>query len=217
MVSDSVSVFGLEVADRLTRVLGERFVGTYFVGSIALGGYVAGESDIDIVAVCSHPLDHAAKCSVVEAVEMAVTSCPARGLEFTLYHSEVARSGSGGAGFEVNVNGGPRMERVVRLDPTGEPGFWYFIDRGIARRFGVTILGPPPADLFAPVERPALTEAMVESMRWHRDHEKATLYSVLNAARAWRLRCRGRAGLQARRRGMGPETLAPSVGHGRGR
>ena len=23
-------------------------------------------------------------------------------------------------------------------------------------------------------------------MRWHREHEKATLYSVLNASRAWR-------------------------------
>jgi hypothetical protein len=27
---------------------------------------------------------------------------------------------------------------------------------------------------------------MIESMRWHREHEKATLYSVLNARRAWR-------------------------------
>jgi hypothetical protein len=27
---------------------------------------------------------------------------------------------------------------------------------------------------------------MIESMRWRRDHEKATLYPVLNASRAWR-------------------------------
>lgn len=27
---------------------------------------------------------------------------------------------------------------------------------------------------------------MIESMRWHREHEKATLYLVLNASRAWR-------------------------------
>ncbi len=27
---------------------------------------------------------------------------------------------------------------------------------------------------------------MGESVRWHRHHEKATLYSVLNASRAWR-------------------------------
>ena len=27
---------------------------------------------------------------------------------------------------------------------------------------------------------------MVDSMQWHREHEPATLYSVLNASRAWR-------------------------------
>jgi hypothetical protein len=27
---------------------------------------------------------------------------------------------------------------------------------------------------------------MKDSMRWHRDHEGATLYSVLDASRAWR-------------------------------
>lgn len=31
-----------------------------------------------------------------------------------------------------------------------------------------------------------LLEAMRSSMQWHREHERATLYSVLNAARAWR-------------------------------
>lgn len=27
---------------------------------------------------------------------------------------------------------------------------------------------------------------MSDSLRWHRKHERATLYSVLNASRAWR-------------------------------
>jgi hypothetical protein len=194
MAPDPVLVFGREVADRLATVLVDRLVGAYFVGSVALGGYVAGESDVDIVAVCTLALEHEAKCAVVEAVETAITSCPARGLEFTLYRSDIARSASRGAAFEVNVNGGPLMERALHLDPEDEPGFWYLIDRGIVHRFGVTIVGPPPADLYAPVERPALIEAMVESMQWHRDHEKATLYSVLNATRAWRFAVEGELG-----------------------
>ena len=194
MLSDPVSAFGREVADRLSAELDDHLVGAYFVGSVALGGYVAGQSDIDIVAVCDRQLDHDAKCSVVDAVEKAITSCPARGLEFTLYRSETARSGPRGADFEVNVNGGPRMERAVHLDPEEEPAFWYVIDRGIVRRFGVTIAGPPPVEVFASVVRPVLLEAMVESMRWHRHHENATLYSVLNAARAWRFAVEGELG-----------------------
>jgi hypothetical protein len=40
--------------------------------------------------------------------------------------------------------------------------------------------------VFADFPRRVLLEVMAESMRWHREHEKATLYSVLNASRAWR-------------------------------
>ena len=40
--------------------------------------------------------------------------------------------------------------------------------------------------MFAEVSRSTLLDAMTQSMRWHREHEKATLYSVLNACRAWR-------------------------------
>jgi hypothetical protein len=50
----------------------------------------------------------------------------------------------------------------------------------------VVICGPPRIEVFAEVSRGLLLDAMVESMRWHREHEKATLYSVLNASRAWR-------------------------------
>ena len=147
MVPDPVWAFGREVADRLSSVLGVRLVGTYFVGSVALGGYVAGESDIDIKAVCRDSLDLDTKRSVIDAVEMAIGSCPARGLEFTIYRSEVAGSARApsGAGFEVNVNGGPRMDRVVRTDPQGQPPFWYIIDRAIAHRAGVTIIRTPLA------------------------------------------------------------------------
>jgi len=78
------------------------------------------------------------------------------------------------------------MARDIHLYPQREPGFWYVIDRAIAHRFGRVVCGPAPAELFADVPRNALLDAMTQSLRWHREHEKATLYSVLNAARAWR-------------------------------
>ena len=185
-MDEQVGRFGREVADRLLSVLGDGVVGVYFVGSVALGGYVAGESDIDIAAVCRRALDEDAKRFVVEAVELSLASCPARGLEFSLYAADVVSAAPHGADFEVNVNGGPRMEHVVRVDPEGQPAFWYILDRGIARRSGVVIVGPAAAEVFGEVDRPSLLQAMAESMRWHREHERATFYSVLNAARAWR-------------------------------
>ena len=181
-----VAVFGQQVADALARILHADLVGVYFVGSVALGGYVPAESDIDIAAVSTSALTLQERESVASAIVEAAADCPARGLEFTLYRREVAGSLPEGADFEVNANGGPRMPEAVHLNSTSEAGFWYVLDRGIAHRSGVAISGPPAREIFADVPRGTLLEAMHASMAWHRINEKATLYSVLNACRAWR-------------------------------
>jgi len=186
VLAPDVLAFGDQVADALARTLGTDFVGAYFVGSVALGGYVSGESDIDIAAVSSDALTDPQRRSVASAVVEVSAACPARGLEFTLYRSEVASSPPAGADFEVNANGGPRMPTTVHLDATAEPGFWYVLDRAIAHRSGLPISGPPARTIFADPPRSTLLAAMYESMTWHRTYEKATLYSVLNACRAWR-------------------------------
>jgi len=186
VVPDEVLAYGKDVADALWGVLGDGLCGVYFVGSVALGGYVPGESDIDIVAVSEHAIPDEAKPVLAEAVFATTGSCPTRGLEFTLYRREVAESPPVAADFEVNVNGGPGMARDIHLDRQTEPGFWYVIDRAIAHRSGLAIYGPSAAALFAQVSRRALLIAMTESMSWHRAHEKLTLHSVLNASRAWR-------------------------------
>lgn len=186
MVPDEVVAYGREVAASLHEILGDDLVGAYYVGSIALGGYVAGESDLDIVAVSVRAIPDPNKPSLASAVFDTTMSCPARGLEFTLYRSEVVTSSPVAADFEVNVNGGPRMDRAIHLESKAEPGFWYVLDRAIAHRCGVVICGPPPAEVFTEVSRRLLLDAMIASIRWHREHEKATLYSVLNASRAWR-------------------------------
>lgn len=186
VVTPEVLVFGDQVADVLARTLGSDLVGVYFVGSVALGGYVPGESDIDIAAVSRAALAVPLRQRVASAVVAASAACPARGLEFTVYRREVAGSPPAGADFEVNANGGPRMPTVVHMDASAEPGFWYVLDRAIAYRSGLAISGPPARRIFADVPRSTLLEAMYASMAWHLAHEKATLYSVLNACRAWR-------------------------------
>ena len=183
---EDVAGFGDDVSRRLQSSLGARFVGAYFVGSVALGGFVPNESDVDIVAVCDGRLSDASKTAVADEILEATDRCPARGLEFTLYRREIVGAPPIGADFEVNANGGPRMDRSVHLDAASEPWFWYVLDRAIAFRCGRRIAGPPTTAIFADVARGTLLTAMVESMGWHRRHEGATLYSVLNAARAWR-------------------------------
>ncbi len=183
---EDASSFGHEIAAVLSSALTDELVGAYFVGSIALGGYVRGESDIDIVAVCRNELAEATKRAIADRLLEATIHCPARGLEFTLYRAEVASCPPRDADFELNVNGGPRMARHARLSSQDQPRFWYVLDRAIAHSQGIAICGPPPGEVFARVPRQLLLEVLGESMRWHRENEKATLYSVLNASRAWR-------------------------------
>lgn len=186
VVPETVTTFGRAIAEVLRAHLDADFIGIYFVGSVALGGYVQGESDIDIAAVCERRLPESERIVLAAAIADTTNECPARGLEFTLYRREIASSQSGGADFEVNANGGPRMDRLTRVSSDDQPGFWYLLDRAIAHRCGIAITGPPAAEVFSDLPRRMLLEAMRSSMRWHRAHERATLYSVLNAARAWR-------------------------------
>ena len=45
-VADEIAEFGEHVAQVLAGLLGDDLVGVYFVGSVALGGYVPVESDV---------------------------------------------------------------------------------------------------------------------------------------------------------------------------
>jgi Nucleotidyltransferase domain len=102
-----VAAFGNQVATVLGRLLGGEVVGVYFVGSVALGGYIPGESDIDIAAVAESALIGTQRQQVVMAIVELSAACPTRGLEFTLYRRDIAGSSPVGADFEVNANGGP--------------------------------------------------------------------------------------------------------------
>ena len=222
-VPHEVCAFGNQLVDVLRSILGNDLVGAYFVGSVALGGYVPGESDVDVIAVCEKPLGGTDIDAVVDKVLDATATCPARGLEFTVYRSAAVSRPSAEADFELNVNGGPRMPRSIHLSSAEEPPFWYVIDRAIAHRSGVVITGRPPAEVFADIPRGVLLQMMRDSMRWHRKHEEASLYSVLNASRAWRFALDDVLGSKlegatwARKRWRNPSTIDAAVDlrHGR--
>ncbi len=149
-------MFGDRVAESLSRILGRELVGVYFVGSVALGGFVPHESDIDVVAVCCRALTRAQARHIASAVVEVSAACPARGLQLTLYRLEVVAADPVGGDFEV-------MRTAAR--GCRRPCTW-------TRRW-------------SPASGTSWTVSS-ESMAWHRAHEGATLYSVLNACRAWR-------------------------------
>jgi predicted nucleotidyltransferase len=135
----------------------------YLIGSAAVGAYVPGESDVDVIAVTSRSLSLDERRRLAEAAESV--PCPARKLELVVYPR-------GSHEWEINLNTGEH----VSFETAAEPRFWFVLDRAIAEQQSLPLLGPPWADAFDPVPRDALLEALDESLE---------VIGALNMARAW--------------------------------
>ncbi len=144
----------------------------YLVGSGALGAFEPESSDVDVVAVTARPLSDDEKRAVVAAAESVAV--PARKLELVVYPRGSDR-------WEVNLNTGEK----VSLDASEDPAFWFVLDRAIAEQHAVPLLGPQWSDLFDPVPRAAVLDALREALEWHERHEPAARSALLNLCRTW--------------------------------
>ena len=178
-----------EFARRCAGALGPDLVGVYAGGSLALNGYRAGRSDIDVAVVTGSAVPDGTKALMIGRLRHESLPCPARGLELVVYRAEVAAAGDAEPGFEFELNTGERMTFRQTLDPGDRPladgSFWYAIDRGILADHGRSVVGPPAAAVFAAPNDWELAELLIESLRWHLAFPIATPDdAVLNACRA---------------------------------
>jgi hypothetical protein len=171
---------------RLRAVLGRELVGVYAGGSFALGGYEPGRSDLDVAAVVRGPLADDVTARIVSDVRHESLPCPARKLELVVYDAAATRSPSVDAAFELNLNTG--ANEPLRADTEPQPGesHWFAIDRSILAGHGVTLFGPPAAEVFAGPPREALLLPLAGVLRWYRSNEPQSDDAVLNAGRSLR-------------------------------
>ncbi|MEU0548356.1 nucleotidyltransferase domain-containing protein [Micromonospora sp. NPDC005979] len=152
------------------EVLGDDLVGAYAAGSVGLGAYQAGRSDVDVALVCAGPLTGTVKRTLVARLRHEALPCPARGLELVVYRRAVAAAGSPEPGFEVELNTGRAMPFRRTLDPADRPSadgrFWYGLDRSILRQSGLALLGPPAAEVFADLAPADLRRLLVDALSW---------------------------------------------------
>ncbi|MFG3558852.1 nucleotidyltransferase domain-containing protein [Micromonospora sp. NPDC047557] len=159
-----------DLVDTARDVLGGDLVGAYAAGSVGLGAYQAGRSDVDVALVCAGPLTEAVKRTLVARLRHEALPCPARGLELVVYQRAVAAAGSPEPGFEVELNTGRAMPFRSTLDPTDRPSadgrFWYGLDRSILHQSGAALLGPPAAEVFADLTPADLRRLLIEALTW---------------------------------------------------
>jgi hypothetical protein len=185
-VPDEVSRYLGEVAARVRHVFGDRVIGIYTTGSLALGDYRSGRSDIDLMAVVTGSQDLDLGRELVRQLDHQALACPAAGLEFVLYPLTTVSQPITAAGYLINFNTGPALPPVTSFDPGAGPSFWYAIDRAITFQSGKALYGPPAAELFARLPFDDLMRVVIASVEAHSDLQAGHLLdnAVLNGCRA---------------------------------
>lgn len=127
----------------MVGALGGELVGVYLHGSGALGGYVAGRSDLDIAAVCERRLAAEEKRLIATLLSHERLACPATSLEFFLITRDAAQSFEPSSLYELNLDTG-RNNHDVRADPSEQPAHWFLLDLAVCRQQGIALYGPLP-------------------------------------------------------------------------
>lgn len=179
MSEDAARAYVRELVRRLRAVLGDELVGAYVIGSLALGGYEPGRSDVDVAAVVGRALSVEEKEAVVAACRHEALPCPARKLELVVSVSERLPD------FELNLNTGEH-EHLVDFVPDRASAFWFAIDASIARVAGVPLLGPSADEVIPELPRTVVEQALQAAIRWQIDHGLPADDVVLNACRTRR-------------------------------
>jgi hypothetical protein len=188
-LDEDASAYVRELVRRARGVLPD-LVGSYLIGSGALGDYVPGGSDVDVNLVVPDELARARKEELVRRVAHDALPCPAAKLELVVYRIEVLKQPVRVHEYELNLNTGRDLNDLILYDFRKDDPHWFVLDAAIARERGETITGPDISTLISEIPRAQIVEALRDSIAWHRAHE-ATYLTVLNACRSWRYAVEG--------------------------
>jgi len=187
-----------EVATYLQRVRGtieelllDELVGVYLLGSLAMGSYVAGRSDIDVAVVVDGDARRSRMQRLVELIAHPALLCPAPKLELVVYPRSSLRGARPSLDQTLNLNTGPEVGTRATFGPDDEPRHWFVLDVAMARDHARALAGPSPTSAFPLLDRERVRMALLASISWHEAHDDAGIASVLNAARALRFTVSG--------------------------
>lgn len=166
-IPGEVGPYLAELVRRTHAVYGDRLVSVFAVGSLALGDYRHGRSDIDITVVVAPGGPGRLVHDLAGVLVHPGFECPAAGLELVVYDAEFAASGAPEPGYLLNLNTGRLLPAVADFDSTGAPAFWYVIDRAVAHQSGLPLFGEPVREVLAAPRRLDLLAAVAASVDEH--------------------------------------------------
>jgi hypothetical protein len=140
----------------LIATLGEQLVGLYLHGSLATGSFTPGRSDIDFLVVTATELSDAQRAALIR-MHAAITHS---GLAWAdrLEGSYIPRAALRRYDPQRAHHLALRMDGSFAIDHHASD---WIIQRHVIREQGITLAGPPPADLIDPVAPDDLRRAQI--------------------------------------------------------
>jgi Domain of unknown function (DUF4111)/Nucleotidyltransferase domain len=180
--------FAERLARACSRALGDVLDGVVLHGSLALGGYTPGRSDVDLLAVVGRSLADEEATALTAAVAAEATDAPAR-VDLRVVTGEVAAA----------PTPAPPMEVAIEICPGGDPAFSVerhhpgerdlVVELSLCRAVGRSLAGVPATRLIAdvPVEW-VLDVADAQLADWQAigDDPPHAELTALTACRMWR-------------------------------
>ena len=191
-VADGTSpdtVPALALAERLaagsSRALGDLLASAILHGSLILGDYVPGQSDVDLLLIVDRPLRRAEIDRLVRVVagERAHALGP---VDVRVITRDVAAAPPEIPPMELYVRFDPGVDPEIVTHHPGEPDL--IVELSLCRQCGRALVGAPPRELIAEVpDRWVLQAGSTQLERWqvliHDDRNAALM--VLAACRLW--------------------------------
>ena len=186
--ADEAWRFAERLASACTLALGESALGVILHGSLTLGGYVPGSSDIDLLVVVAQPLAEPQLAKLTDAVAAECPHSPGR-VDLRVVSRQVAAA----------PTPAPPMEAYIEIAPGRKAGFQVegphpgerdlLVELSICRAHGTSLFGRGPCELIGEVPQGwVLNVGDAQLADWEAigsDPSNAQL-TVLTACRIWR-------------------------------
>jgi hypothetical protein len=190
---EAAARFAQALAGACAAVLGEAVAGVILHGSLALGDYVPGRSDVDLLVVVDDPLGDARFDALTQAMASRRPEAPGP-VDLRLVTRQVAAS----------PTPAPPMDAYLRLTPTcgvrveerRHPAERDLaVELSVCRAHGRSLLGAAPAELIGEVpDRWVVAAGDAQLADWQAigDDPPYAELTVLTACRVWRFAEEGR-------------------------
>jgi hypothetical protein len=180
----------LRFAERVTavcaRVLGELVGSVILHGSLVMGDYIPGQSDIDLLVIIDRPLSRVEREALTDALIAEHAGWPGR-VDLRVITRDVAASPSEAPPMELYLGLRPGANPDIVSQHPGEADL--VVELSVCRQRGTALLGAAPGDLIGAVpHRWVLGVGDAQLARWQAltDDAQHAVLMVLTACRIWR-------------------------------